>query len=238
MTRLADLDDMVLRAINGLVGRSAAVDTLVGDFTDWNFFRCAWIVCILWWAWFKFQDSDSRLAIVSGILGLICATVLSKTIQLVVFVHERPFITAAKAGLTVPASVVRDWDWGHGSSFPSDTATLHLALATIVWSMSRRLGLAVFVWVALVVALPRLYMTYHYPSDLIGGAVLGMSCVLVAQRYRAHLKNGLLFRFEKTRPQLFYPILFLCTYQIVDAFSAAETGLRQAARLARATLGQ
>jgi membrane-associated phospholipid phosphatase len=58
------------------------------------------------------------------------------------------------------------------SSFPSDTATLFFGLAAVVFVEERLVGLFCFVWVALIIAIPRVIFGFHYASDVIGSLVL------------------------------------------------------------------
>lgn len=64
------------------------------------------------------------------------------------------------------------------SSFPSDTAALGFAIAAGILLAARGLGIAAILWVVVVVAFPRAYAGLHYPSDLLGGALIGMGATL------------------------------------------------------------
>jgi hypothetical protein len=76
---------------------------------------------------------------------------------------------------------------------PSDTAALAFALAAVAWSSSRRLGAAAVAWAAVVTCLPRLYIGYHYLSDLlvgVGAAVGGGRLARAAARGRRRPRVG------------------------------------------------
>ena len=230
MTGMHDFDWAVMGWLNQLVGRYPVFDSVVRQGNEWYFYRSGWMVCILLWAWFTFKDVDSRLKIISGMVGLFVATAVSRAMQLFVFVHTRPFNHAQEFGLTLPANL--DTHWGLRSSFPSDTATLYFALAAIIFTVLRRWGWVAFAWVAVVIALPRVYLTYHHASDIIAGAILGIGCVTLAQHYR-HVTSGYprVLRLETVAPQLFYPLVFVGLYQITDSFGAVEQGLHGVSRL-------
>ncbi len=65
--------------------------------------------------------------------------------------------------------------------FPSNHATNHFALATVLsMTFLHRAGwrIAVFLW-ALSIALAQVYVGKHYPSDILAGALLGVSLGII-----------------------------------------------------------
>ena len=65
-------------------------------------------------------------------------------------------------------------------SFPSTHAAWAFAAATSVFLYHKKAGIAVLVLAALI-ALSRLYLFVHFPSDVLGGIVLGVLAALVAK---------------------------------------------------------
>jgi undecaprenyl-diphosphatase len=112
----------------------------------------------------------------------------------------------------------------HWSSFPSDHAAMFFALASGIWMAHRRLGYLAFCCVMVVVCLPRIILGVHYPSDILGGAVLGIAPAfgietLLGRRWRG---KWLHFWWSR-RPPLLYALLFLLSYQIATMFADART---------------
>lgn len=66
-----------------------------------------------------------------------------------------------------------------GWSFPSGHTTGAFAAATAVFLFRRRLGLCMYGYAALV-AFSRMYLYVHYPTDILGGIVLGVFSALLA----------------------------------------------------------
>jgi undecaprenyl-diphosphatase len=219
-----ELDIAILLLFNAAAGVWPVFDRAVGAISEWSYVRAAGLVCVVWWAWIAGREPENRIKILAGLTGVALATALSKLTQLTVFVHPRPFRIAAELGLTLPAGAVTNW--GTGSSFPSDTATMYFALAMVIYSVSRRLGRAAFIWVAVVIALPRIYLTYHFPSDIVAGALLGTLTVCLLQKFTAALPVWrAVLDFEARTPQFFYPLMFCYLYQVVDAFQFFDLSL-------------
>jgi undecaprenyl-diphosphatase len=63
-------------------------------------------------------------------------------------------------------------------SFPSDHATAAFAIAVSIWLRNRKAG-----WLALamaiIVAVARVAVGVHYPSDVVGGALIGTAAALI-----------------------------------------------------------
>ena len=67
----------------------------------------------------------------------------------------------------------------HDFSFPSGHTLVSFEAATALWFYHRKWGIAAFVLAALI-AVSRLYLFVHYPTDVLVGAVLGIGIGLGA----------------------------------------------------------
>lgn len=110
-----------------------------------------------------------RAAVAAGAttaLALVAGLVISHLVD-----RSRPFV-ADPTGVHLFAKHVAD------AGFPSDHATASFAIATAVFLRDRRLGSIVLVFAA-VLAVGRVAMGVHYPSDVLAGAILGVTCGLL-----------------------------------------------------------
>jgi len=82
-----------------------------------------------------------------------------------VFFRPRPF-----AAHEILQLIVYD---GAKSSFPSGHAAFFFALATVVFLYNRKAGWCFFT-ASFLISLARIYVGVHYPSDIIGGALIGV----------------------------------------------------------------
>ena len=85
--------------------------------------------------------------------------------------RARPFAPNPDITLLIP----RPADF----SFPSGHTMSSFAAATVIFCKDRRMG----IWaglLAVVIAFSRLYLYVHYPSDVLGGAIIGIILGLVA----------------------------------------------------------
>lgn len=114
--------------------------------------------------WFSGNSIKRRSRMLAGLLAACLATVLSIWLQFHVVTHTRPILDPA-LHLT---NVDPDQIWDRTASFPSDTATLFFALATVILLENRLVGLICFLWVAAIIAVPRVVFGWHYPSDIVG----------------------------------------------------------------------
>lgn len=67
------------------------------------------------------------------------------------------------------------------SSFPSFSVAVYTAVASGLCRLGRTLGLILWISVAVLIALPRMYIGGHYPSDIIAGLILGCAAFLSAR---------------------------------------------------------
>jgi undecaprenyl-diphosphatase len=171
MMTIAGLDKEILLTLNAFGGGNQHLWALAYN----SLFRGFPLFFSISALWFSVDQPERRSRILAGLLAACLATVLSVWLQFHVEVHTRPILDSALHLETVITR--RPWD--RTSSFPSDTATLFFALAAVVFVEKRLVGLFCFIWVVATVAIPRIIVGLHYPSDIVGSFVLGSISVFI-----------------------------------------------------------
>jgi membrane-associated phospholipid phosphatase len=171
--------------------------------------------------WFASDDIKRRSRMLAGLLAVCLATVLSVWCQFHLTINIRPLVDP-----TLPLRIIEPYwasMWDHSGSFPSDTATLFFGLSTVAFLENRLVGLFCFVWTVAIVALPRVIFGWHYPSDIIGAAILGSGSVLLFEKtpYLRMQFERLLLKCER-RTYLVHALLFTFLAEASNLFLNLE----------------
>jgi undecaprenyl-diphosphatase len=179
MLRIADtaatvhvsLDYAMFRVINSAAGHHPALDAIMIAAARYSPIFLALVLAILWLTW---KSRNQRGALLAGLSGLI-ALGLGQIVG-ILFPRDRPYL-AHHVTLLVPHAP--------DTSFPSDHATLAFAVAVMILQFNRRLGGALLA-LGVLIAVARVFIGAHYPTDVIGGAVLGSVTSVVIQAAVQH----------------------------------------------------
>lgn len=166
------LDEKLFRWINNHVGEYSALDALTRLLVNEYFVPVTLALGILF-LWFAARPGEERerwqRAVLVAALAVGIANLLVKLSNLV-WVRERPFHQAV-----IDMLFYKPID----PSFPANSAAVGFAIATGVWLYDRRV--APYFWVpAVALPLSRVFAGVHYPSDIAGGALIGVFSALVA----------------------------------------------------------
>jgi undecaprenyl-diphosphatase len=118
-------------------------------------------------------------------------------------------------------------DWEGVSSFPSDHAVFFFALATGIFFASRRVGWFIFLYISVVICLPRIFIGEHYATDILTGAAIGFFFGRLANLpdIRRPLTSWAL-QLQDARPALFYCFFFILTLQMAEVFDSVLHALK------------
>ena len=182
------------------------------------------LMCILWWLWFKNDKnrSENHIHLISTIVSSFVAIILARGLAVLLPFRLRPL---HEDGLNFLLPFGMDSTHLDGwSSFPSDHAVLFFALSTGLLYTSKKAGIFAFVYTTLIICFPRVYLGLHYPTDIIAGAIIGVMIGWIGNYYFTNSKiSKSILNWSLSKPQFFYPILFLLTYQIADIFGGIRS---------------
>ena len=91
---------------------------------------------------------------------------------------------------------------------------LFFALSTGLWTVYRPAGAVAFAWSLLVIDLPRIYLGIHYPSDVVGGAILGIICMVGFLALPLSKLNNAVSAWRNAHQGAFIVIMFFVTDEL------------------------
>ena len=216
-------DLKIITFLNHFSQKSWVFDKFVGSLSANHLLKGGVLAMLIWWAWFTHAEGQKRYRkhIVATLLGCVIAIVFAKALGWVLPFRPRP-LRAEELNFLLPfgekLDILDGW-----SSFPSDHAVLFFTLSVGLCFVSRSVGVFALMYTTLFIAMPRLYLGLHYPTDILGGALIGATLAVVGNYY---LVNTRLIKsivdWSDSQPQLFYPLFFLVSYQIADLFEGSR----------------
>ncbi|OQB28150.1 MAG: Undecaprenyl-diphosphatase BcrC [Chloroflexi bacterium ADurb.Bin180] len=167
-------DWTLFRMANGLAGRSHLLDTLV-RFVMNDYWATTMLVLLPFGLWFSGNSESERernqKGVLSTVMALAMANLVVKVINLLYW-RWRPFTHHDVTLLFYHPS---------DSSFPSNAATVGFCIAASVLLFNRRTGL-VLLLIACLFSVSRVVGGVHYPTDILGGLIIGSASAWLVQR--------------------------------------------------------
>jgi undecaprenyl-diphosphatase len=218
-------DGSVLHFLNGFAQRYEFFDRFVVSIALDELVQGGLIVALFWWAWSRSTEPEARKRerefVLSGLALSIVALVIARALALELPFRVRPRY-APNLGFRLPigSSAIHMIRW---SSFPSDHAVLFFSLATCLFFISRKVGIALYCYVLLIVCLPRVYLGIHFPTDIAAGAALGIgvaSLALIKPLREFIVRTPL--RWHEKSPGLFYASSYVGTFMFATQFDSVR----------------
>lgn len=164
---LYSLDKAIFFFINNTLS-NPFLDWLMPLLTDLNKQKPAVVIVAVFWIWLMIKGGRTgRVAGIILVLTIVVSDQLNSALLKSVFSRLRPCHVLQNVRLLV--------DCGSGFSFPSSHAVNNFAGATVLTHYYRKYAWGWFSFASLV-ALTRPYVGVHYPSDILGGALVGCAC--------------------------------------------------------------
>ena len=218
-------DYHIIEFTNQFARKSPFFDSLVNLFAANNLLKGGVVAMLIWFLWFYHpvrNRAHARQLLLATLVGALMAMFVVR-----ILVHVLPFrirpLNNKELHFIAP---IADWRTNESSSFadsnsmPSDTATLVLSLTTGILLVSRRIGLLTLAYVIVFVCLPRMYLGVHHPTDLLAGALIGItSTLLLTRSFVLKRVFAPLLVLSKKYSGTFYIGLFVFTSQVSSMFN-------------------
>ena len=217
VSQLLSFDDQVLRWVNQFVHVWPLLDEFVAWILNAEAFKFGPLVLAICWFWFHADPRQAlrRRLLIETVLSTGAALFVGRLLALTLPFRLRP-VFRPELAFDAPFEVgLRTW-----SAFPSDNAVMAFALSASLYRVSPRVGAWALFHSTFFICFPRLYAGLHHPTDLIGGALIGIALVAATARLvRRYPLTDSLLEAERRHPGAFYALGFVVLYELTSAFS-------------------
>lgn len=217
---ISSLDDSILISLNQVMNREPEFDAFVAWALNADIIKFVPLLMVICWLWFQktTKQTHNRSILVESVLISIVALVVGRVFALTLPFRDRPFLRPELNFVTPLEPMLRSW-----SSFPSDHAVIAFALATSLFRISPKVGVWALIYVTVFICFPRLYFGLHHPSDLIGGAIIGIGLAAIVPMLRVrYMVTNFFMGIERKHTEIFYAVGFFVLFSIGEMFLSAR----------------
>ena len=178
------LDLQLFTVLNNFAGTSGVFDAGIVFFAEYvAYITIAGFLLILFFAPYEMRAKVRMFSAV--ILSAIIARAGITELIRFLYHRPRPFVAYPVHNLITETSY----------SFPSGHATFFFAFAMVIYLYNKKWGIGFFA-ISTLMTISRVMAGVHYPSDIVGGALIGMGVgyvtYYVIEIYGENSKNGML----------------------------------------------
>jgi len=117
-----------------------------------------------------------RKAGILGICSLLISAVLGEALLKNIIGRPRPFVQAPNIALLIPKPISYSFPSGH-------TASSFAAAGAFIKNIDNRKITIPLIILACTIAFSRMYLMVHYPTDILGGIILGLISAKLANSF-------------------------------------------------------
>ncbi len=165
-----DLDIQLFHFFNNFAGQSKIFDIIIVFFA--KYFQYSLIIIFLLLLYFSKYAKFKKIGIFLTAVSSMIIAKFGITELIRFFYHRpRPFITLQAHKL------LSNSDWFYSDkewSFPSGHSAFFFAMATAIYFYNKKWGIGFFI-AAILMNISRVIAGAHYPSDILGGTVIGIT---------------------------------------------------------------
>ena len=213
------VDVFVYQTLNALAG-NRVVDWLASFEENCSVLKGGLFLGMYWYFWFRVDPDQNRRrrAIIVALVGALLALITARIVADIAPYRVRPMydyrLPQHPYAFPINSNMV---NW---SSFPSDTATFFFALGAGLAYLYRPLTMPLLAYIVIWVCLPRMFLGIHYLSDMLVGAVIGISLVLASlnRRWLQSQPVTVAIALSDSKPEMFYVVAFVVSFEMSVLF--------------------
>lgn len=167
------LDIKLLYFFNNFAGKSQVFDALIVFLAAYlQYFLVAVFLVLLYFA--AYSKREKLYLFWTTALSIAVARGVITEIIRFLYNRPRPFLTLSVSKLLSNGWFYSDTEW----SFPSGHSAFFFAMATAIYFYHKKWGVWFFI-AAILMNISRIVAGVHYPSDILGGAIIGIIAAYV-----------------------------------------------------------
>lgn len=165
---MMEINTQIFRAINDLGKEYSFLNPFFVFIADYTVYILIAAVLIYWFT----RSKKNRLMVISSLLSVVIAEVVGKTVSLFHFNYQ-PFVSLSGVNQLIEKDI--------GNSFPSDHTIIFFTVCFTFFFFKKKYK---YLWIglALLVGLSRIWVGVHYPADVLTGAITGIAAAYLCYK--------------------------------------------------------
>lgn len=163
-----ELNIYLFRMINDIGKQQTYLNPTLVFIAEYMVFFLAIAIIIFWFT----RIHKNRMMVICGTITFVLAELIGKLVGKV-HSNNQPFAELPNVNKLIEKAV--------NNSFPSDHTILFFSFCVTFWLFSKKLG---YLWVVLafLVGISRIWVGVHYPADVIVGAIISIVAALIVYK--------------------------------------------------------